>query len=50
VRALPFGDGSLRRSVGILYREGQPKMRLVSALAQALKHSAEGREDVQVFR
>jgi DNA-binding transcriptional LysR family regulator len=49
VRALPFDDGQLRRIVGVMHRERQPKMRLISALADALRKAARGRRDVVVL-
>lgn len=49
VRALPFDEGRLRRTVGVMYRERQPKMRLISALADALRKAAKGRRDVMVL-
>lgn len=49
VRVLPFDNGRLSRTVGVMYRVRQPKMRLISALATALRRAAGGRPDVSVL-
>lgn len=49
VRAFPFDDGRLRRTIGVMYRERQPKMRLISTLAEALRKAAKDRPGVTVI-